>query len=358
MEEKKPIKINFKTAIAIILSLVVILVGVGVITFYNNTKNIKKGEGFENQISNKMINEPQKANIVNNNVSEENTVNKENIMGNQEAPKKLTDPTNGKLAFDNIIRKNELKTEKHGDYYTYVDSFQNKYNIKEIKNVSSKDNGILSNDRETALFKVDVTYLDNNNQTQNMELAVSYSKDGYVALWGTWINFTGSTGFVKAYTDLYDYSDANSGISNEVRTTTSNNSLVEKNLTFSSLSGIYIGDAKVKPGTTPNDETKVYLYLYEDGGFCYEDSPGLASGYVGYYTFDDKSLILHAVVACANDIGRTITSDVITLKINSDNSIIDSNLNAVLKKSSQKIENKTGIISEELKGALDNKVLY
>ena len=83
---------------------------------------------------------------------------------------------------------------------------------------------------------------------------------------------------------------------NEIGNTSSNNSSVENNLTFSSLSGEYIGDAKVEPGTTPDGETKVYLYLYEDGGFCYNNSPGLGSGIVGYYTFDGNELFLHEVV--------------------------------------------------------------
>lgn len=129
------------------------------------------------------------------------------------------------------------------------------------------------------------------------------------------------------------------------------------NTSFSSLSGIYVGDAKVEPGTTPDGETEVKLYLYENGSFLYNDSPGLGSGHVGYYTFNDNNLILHEVLACGNDIGRTITSDTITLKINSDNSITDSKLNATLTKSSQKIDNNTDIISTELKNALNNKSL-
>lgn len=76
---------------------------------------------------------------------------------------------------------------------------------------------------------------------------------------------------------------------------TSSNEL-NKNLTSSSLSGIYIGDAKVEPGTTPDGDTKVYLYLYEDGGFCYNNSPGLGSGIAGYYTFNGNDLVLHEVV--------------------------------------------------------------
>lgn len=138
---------------------------------------------------------------------------------------------------------------------------------------------------------------------------------------------------------------------------TSNNSTVENSLTFNLLSGIYVGDAKVEPGTTPNGETEVRLYLYENGSFEYNDSPGLESGKVGYYTFSNNNIILHEVLLCANDIGRTITSDTMTLKINSNYSITDSKLNAILKKSSQKIENKTDIISTELKNALNNNSL-
>lgn len=123
------------------------------------------------------------------------------------------------------------------------------------------------------------------------------------------------------------------------------------------MSGIYIGDAKVESGTTLNGETQVTLYLYENGSFEYNDSPGLSSGKVGYYTVSDNNIILHEVLLCANDIGRTITSDTMTLKIDSDNSITDSKLNVVLKKSSQQIEDKNDVISTELKNALNNNSL-
>lgn len=135
------------------------------------------------------------------------------------------------------------------------------------------------------------------------------------------------------------------------------NSNEESNITVSSLSGIYVGDAKAESGTTLDGETEVRLYLYENGSFEYKDSPGLNSGKVGYYTFSDNNIILHEVLLCANDIGRTITSDTMILKINSDYSITDSKLDAVLKKSSQKIENKTDVISTELKNALNNNSL-
>ncbi len=137
----------------------------------------------------------------------------------------------------------------------------------------------------------------------------------------------------------------------------SNNSIEESDITFSSLSGIYVGDAKVEPGTTPDGETEVRLYLYENGSFEYNDSPGLGSGKIGYYTFNDNEIVLHEVLLRGNDIGRTITNDTITLKINDDKTITDSKLDAVLEKSIDKIENKIDIISTELKAALDNQSL-
>ena len=150
---------------------------------------------------------------------------------------------------------------------------------------------------------------------------------------------------------------------NTNKTTTSTNETENKkedeqsknSISFSTLSGIYVGD--VEEGINLDGATKVKLYLYENGSYDYENNPGLDSGSMGYYTFSDNELVLHEVLACGNDIGRTITSNTITLQINKDNSITDSKLNTTLKKSSQKIENKTDIISTELKRALSNNSL-
>lgn len=162
---------------------------------------------------------------------------------------------------------------------------------------------------------------------------------------------------IKTEQNNVNSSNSNSNEVSSTNNTSSNSSVVESNMTFSSLSGIYVGNAKVEQGRTPSGETEVKLYLYENGSFEYNDSPGLSSGKVGYYTFTENNIILHEVLLCANDIGRTITSDTMTLKINSDNSITDSKLNAILKKTSQKIENKTDVISTELKNALKNNSL-
>lgn len=136
----------------------------------------------------------------------------------------------------------------------------------------------------------------------------------------------------------------------------SNHSNMESNITFSSLRGMYVGNAEVEPGTTPNEETEVRLYLYENGSYRYENMPGLGACDVGYYTFDDDNLILHQVVACGNDIGRSIVSKTVTLKINHNNTIQDNELKVTLKKSSDKIE-ESDVISSELKNGLDNNSL-
>jgi len=151
--------------------------------------------------------------------------------------------------------------------------------------------------------------------------------------------------------------DLNSEEVNPTKDTISNNSNTSNTMTFSSLKGKYVGNADVKPGTTPDGETEVSLYLYENGSYKYNNMPGLASGHIGYYTFSDNNLILHKIADCGNDIGRTLTSGTITLKINNDNSITDNELSAILKKSSDKIEKDHDIINTELKNALNNNSL-
>ena len=157
-------------------------------------------------------------------------------------------------------------------------------------------------------------------------------------------------------TKINEIINENSILSNSNYTTPSYSS-PEKNISFDSLKGIYIGNIQVEPGTTLDNETEVSLYLYEDGSFRYYDRPGLGSGIVGYYTFNNTEIILHEILICANDVGRTITNNILTFKLDNNNSILDSNLNTVLTKSSQKIENKNNIISEDLKTAINNNAL-
>ena len=114
----------------------------------------------------------------------------------------LTDEKNGKLAFIELESKGELQTEKHSGYYTYIDPFEKEYNIKEIKEVVS-EKGIMGTDNWAALFKVIVTYIDNNDNTKTMKLAIILEPNHEVQCGGTYDNFTGSTSFVKNFTNLY-----------------------------------------------------------------------------------------------------------------------------------------------------------
>ena len=133
------------------------------------------------------------------------------------------------------------------------------------------------------------------------------------------------------------------------------NTQTQEIVSFSSLTGKYVGNT-TKNNVVPS-ETEVSLYLYEDGSFHYYNKPGLASGVIGYYTFNDNEIVLHGVVGCANDIGRTVISDSVTIKINDDKSLTDSELDTTLKKSSDDFEKETNIISTELKAALNMDVL-
>ncbi len=116
----------------------------------------------------------------------------------------LTDHKNGEVAFQKVVDNKALQTEQHGDYYTYTDSFANSFNIKEIIGCTCNDNGILSNDGTTALFEVIVTFLDNTGDTKIDNFAVTLNKDGEAACLGTYISYTGSTNFVRTFTDLYN----------------------------------------------------------------------------------------------------------------------------------------------------------
>lgn len=120
----------------------------------------------------------------------------------------LTDASNGKLAFLKLLERNALQTEKHEGYYTYIDEFENKYNIKEIKNVTS-EKGIMGVDNWASLFKVTVTYSDHNDKTNTMNLAILLLPNHEVQNMGTYDNYTGTTSFLKGFSNLYESENEN-----------------------------------------------------------------------------------------------------------------------------------------------------
>ena len=140
-------------------------------------------------------------------------------------------------------------------------------------------------------------------------------------------------------------------VNTNIQETTDNTSSTTNNITYSYLKGTYKGTV-----SNEREQGEVYLILCENGIYFYQDILGTAAGSEGYYIFDGNDLTLHQILRCANDPGRTIASDTITLKINDDNSISDSKLNTVLKKSSNTVQTEYDICNE-LKTSLDSNLL-
>ena len=130
-------------------------------------------------------------------------------LAEEEYTNNLTDAQNGKVAFYKIIKNNELQTEKYNGFYVYVDPFEKEYSIKEIKDVVS-EKGIMGTDNWAALFKVTVTYIDNNDNTKTMKLAIILLPNHEVQNMGTYDNYTGTTSFVKSFTKLNEQTDNSS----------------------------------------------------------------------------------------------------------------------------------------------------
>ena len=144
-----------KNKLSIVLIIFILLVLIG-LTLYIINKNENSAENNET-------------------VLEKTTTNELNssyeIEEKQKYTSNLIDAQNGKTAFIELESKGELKTEEHGNYYTYVDPFNNSYDIKEIKNIVSEE-GIMGKGNFATLFKVTVTYLDKNDNVSTMELAI------------------------------------------------------------------------------------------------------------------------------------------------------------------------------------------
>lgn len=114
------------------------------------------------------------------------------------------DSINGKVA---IIKmgEEEFQTKKQDGYYTYTDNFGNSYNIKEIINITS-EYVTTGNDGWANLFKAVIEYIDNNNKKKSFDTAVIIPKKVEEAyIYGPYENYTGTTAFVRGFTQLYVY---------------------------------------------------------------------------------------------------------------------------------------------------------
>ena len=137
----------------------------------------------------------------------------------------LTNPENGKAA---IIKSGEeiLKTTQNNGYYTYTDMWNNSYNIKKIKDVKSEFTQ-LGKDKQSALYKCTIYYIDNNNQDKSFDVAVVLAKDAEGGIIGTYDNYTGSTRYTR-WSGLYDEGNTE----NNTNDTTSENIKVDNYVNY------------------------------------------------------------------------------------------------------------------------------
>ncbi|MBO4293584.1 MAG: hypothetical protein J5881_04280 [Clostridia bacterium] len=80
--------------------------------------------------------------------------------------------------------------------------WNNSYNIKKIKDVKSEFTH-LGKDKQSALYKCTIYYIDNNNKDKSFDVAVMVSKDSEGGILGTYDSYTGSTRFTR-WVGLYD----------------------------------------------------------------------------------------------------------------------------------------------------------
>ena len=141
-----------------------------------------------------------------NNIQEENNVVEENksIFKDKSLLKYSSNPKddeNGKIAIQKL-GEDIFKTQVKDGYYVYVDNFNNSYNIKEIKSITSKY-FMTGNNNWANLFKCTVNYIDNNGLDKSFDTAVIIPENNS----GEYImtpfeNYTGSTSFVRGFTNL------------------------------------------------------------------------------------------------------------------------------------------------------------
>lgn len=95
-----------------------------------------------------------------------------------------------------------------------------------------------------------------------------------------------------------------------------------------------VGRYSVPAKSVTGEMSEYSLSLYENGTFFYNTDPGFESGYKGYFTINNKEIVLYVLLDCANDIGATLSNNKITLLINEDGSLTDNTkTKSTLKKS-------------------------
>ena len=96
---------------------------------------------------------------------------------------------------------------------------------------------------------------------------------------------------------------------------------------YSLIKGVYKGTAKNAEKNDEKTERTYELCLFENGTFKYISYTSFEDGYIGNYTIDDNKIMLNYWFSTGSDAGLSATNGTKTLKINEDNSIMDSKPN-------------------------------
>ena len=193
----------------IVLVVVLLLIIAGGLYYFLVIDNESKEIQDE---TNKLIqndNEEEKVNYANEKEDiNTNTEDKENtkksvfdVDSTLEYHKDWKNDENGKIA---ILKMGEkiFKTEIADTYYTYVDNFSNSHKIKKITNIKSKF-FMMGIDDWAALYKCTIEYNDNNNEKQELDIAVIIPTDDQEAyIMAPFDNYTGSTSFVRGFAEI------------------------------------------------------------------------------------------------------------------------------------------------------------
>ncbi len=132
------------------------------------------------------------------------------------------DSINGKVA---ILKMGEkvFQTKMCDGYYEYTDNFGNTYYIKQITNITSEYK-LRGNNNWAELFRAVIYYVDKDGVNKSFDTAVivpTNKQESYI--YGPYENYTGTTSFVKSFTNLYAYEEG--------KNDSTNNLYVKKTLT-------------------------------------------------------------------------------------------------------------------------------
>ena len=173
---------------------------------YNEITNeflLNKGDGDQYWVSNDNDLSDLKKIIEENIVLDKNKISYFEKNADLEYTSNPKDDINGKVAIIKMGEK-EFQTTMRDGYYEYKDMWENIYYIKEIINIHSEYRAT-GNDNWANLFEGVIEYIDKDGIKRSFDTAIIIPTDNNKAyIQGPYINYTGTTRYVKGFTNLYD----------------------------------------------------------------------------------------------------------------------------------------------------------